>query len=253
MAVAYYIAILHGKSLTQFCDTKYSNNLPAHDDVIKWKHFPRNWPFVRGIHRSPVNSPHKGQWRGALMFTLICARINGWVNTREAGDLRRYRPHYDVIVMTMEPFQFMDMVIILIPWSRTTFWVPFKCILLKFIKCILITISLKFASQGLIDKGSALVFLLGWESLLNQRWLDSVTHQGKSIIRRRRKWRFRWIKYVSLIFWWWLSVHVLGSIEMGPHNSQREKFRTGIPYTNIIQDDKEYWHVIRLALFCEME
>ena len=57
-----------------------------HDDVIKWKHFPRYWPFVRGIHRSPVNSPHKGQWRGALMFTLICARINGWVNNREAGD-----------------------------------------------------------------------------------------------------------------------------------------------------------------------
>ena len=70
-----------------------------HDDVIKWKHFPRYWPFVRGIHQSPVNSPHKGQWRGALMFTLICARINGWVNTREAGDLRRYRAHYDVIVM----------------------------------------------------------------------------------------------------------------------------------------------------------
>ena len=23
-----------------------------HDDAIKWKHFPRNWPFVRGIHRS---------------------------------------------------------------------------------------------------------------------------------------------------------------------------------------------------------
>ena len=73
------------------------NNM--HDDVIKWKHFPRYWPFVRGIHRSPVNSPHKGQWRGALMFTLICVRINGWVNNREAGDLRRYRAHYDVIVM----------------------------------------------------------------------------------------------------------------------------------------------------------
>ena len=41
-----------------------------HDDVIKWKHFPRNWPFVRGIHRSPVNSPHKGQWRVALMFSF---------------------------------------------------------------------------------------------------------------------------------------------------------------------------------------
>ena len=43
--------------------------------------------------------PHNGQWRGALMFSLICARINGWVNNREAGDLRRHRVHYDVIVM----------------------------------------------------------------------------------------------------------------------------------------------------------
>ena len=32
-----------------------------HDDVIKWKQFLRYWPFVRGIHRSPVDSPHKGQ------------------------------------------------------------------------------------------------------------------------------------------------------------------------------------------------
>ena len=63
------------------------------------KHFPRYWPFVRGIHRSPVNSPHKGQWRGALMFSLICVWINDWVNNREAGDLRHYRAHYDVIVM----------------------------------------------------------------------------------------------------------------------------------------------------------
>ena len=70
-----------------------------HDDVIKWKHFPRNWPFVRGIHRSPVNSPHKGQWRGALMFSLICAWLNDWVNNGEAGDLRRHRAHYDVAIM----------------------------------------------------------------------------------------------------------------------------------------------------------
>ena len=72
----------------------------SHDDVIKWKHIPRYWPFVRGIHRSPVNSPHKGQWRGALMFSLICARINGWANNGDAGDLRRHLAHYDVIVMT---------------------------------------------------------------------------------------------------------------------------------------------------------
>ena len=70
-----------------------------HDYVIKWKLFPRHWPYVRGIHWSPVNSPHKGQWRGALMFSLICVWINGSVNNREAGYLRRYRAHYDVIVM----------------------------------------------------------------------------------------------------------------------------------------------------------
>ena len=45
----------------------------SHDDLIIWKHFPRYWPFVRGIHLSPVNSTHKGQWRGALKVSLICA------------------------------------------------------------------------------------------------------------------------------------------------------------------------------------
>ena len=75
-------------------------SMQSYDDVIKWKHFPRYWPFVRGIHRSPGNSPHKGQWRGTLMFSLICVWIYGWVNNREAGDLRRYRAHYDVIVMS---------------------------------------------------------------------------------------------------------------------------------------------------------
>ena len=46
-----------------------------------------------------MNPPHKGQWRTALIFPFICAWINGWVNNREAGDLRRHRTHYDVIVM----------------------------------------------------------------------------------------------------------------------------------------------------------
>ena len=46
-----------------------------HFDVIKWKHFPSFWPFVRGIHRSTVDSPHKGQWRGALMFSLMFSLI----------------------------------------------------------------------------------------------------------------------------------------------------------------------------------
>ena len=72
-----------------------------HDDVIKCKHFTRYWPIVWGIHWSPVNSPHKGQWRGALVFSLICARINDWASNREAGDLRRYRALYDVTVRMM--------------------------------------------------------------------------------------------------------------------------------------------------------
>ena len=93
---AYYaLFVCHSTTTPKSTDT----NVLTHDDVIKWKHFPRYWPFVREIHRSPVNFPHKGEWRGALMFALICVWINGWVNNREAGDLRRYRGHYDVIVM----------------------------------------------------------------------------------------------------------------------------------------------------------
>ena len=70
-----------------------------------WRHqmetFSALLPFVWGIHRSPVNFPHKGQWRGALMFSLICSWINGWINNHEAGNLRRHRAQYDVIVMNL--------------------------------------------------------------------------------------------------------------------------------------------------------
>ena len=52
----------------------------------------------------PGDFPHKGQWRGALMFSLIYAGINHWVNNNEAGDLRRYRAHNDVIVMFSRKF-----------------------------------------------------------------------------------------------------------------------------------------------------
>ena len=71
----------------------------SHDDVTKWKPFPRYWPFVRGIHVSLINSPRNGQWRWALMFSLICARINGWVYNREADNLRRQRAHHYVTLM----------------------------------------------------------------------------------------------------------------------------------------------------------
>ena len=69
-----------------------------HHDAIKWKHFPRCWPVVREIHQSPANSVAKGQWRGTLIFSLICAWTNGWANNGYVGDLRRQRAHYDVTV-----------------------------------------------------------------------------------------------------------------------------------------------------------
>ena len=74
-------------------------------DVLWWRHqmetFSALLALCAGNSPVPVNSPHKGQWREALMFSLICARINDWVNNREAGDLRRHRGHYDVIVMLL--------------------------------------------------------------------------------------------------------------------------------------------------------
>ena len=82
------------------CGKNSSLQCNNHDDVFKWLHFPRYWPFVKGIHRSPVNSPHKSQWRGALIFSLICVWINGWVYNPDAGDLSRNRAHHDVTVMT---------------------------------------------------------------------------------------------------------------------------------------------------------
>ena len=107
--VAYCIRWKHFSTIYEFYQavifmilSQQRSFFESRDDVIKWKHFPRYWPFVRGIQRSPVNSPHKGQWQGALMFSLICARINDWVNNREAGDLRRRRAHYDATVMIFE-------------------------------------------------------------------------------------------------------------------------------------------------------
>ena len=80
--------------LKQYCSVTL--NLDA---VIKWKHFPRNWPIVRGIHRSLVDSPHKGQRGRALMFSLMGAWTNGWVNSRDVGDLIRHGAHCNVILI----------------------------------------------------------------------------------------------------------------------------------------------------------
>ena len=65
--------------------------------ILWWRHKMKTFSAKLAICTG--NSPHKGQWRGALMFSLICDRINCWVNNGEAVDLRRHPAHYDVIVM----------------------------------------------------------------------------------------------------------------------------------------------------------
>ena len=118
-----------------------------HDDVIKWKHFPRYWPFVRVIHRSPVNSPHKGQWRGALIFSLIFARINGWVNNGKAGDLRRNHAHYHVTVMFTH---FLD-------WH-----IEAETILPLFRGILLNKGWMKFVPKARVNNITALVQIMAW-------------------------------------------------------------------------------------------
>ena len=64
-------------------------------DVIKWKQF--SMLLALCVGNSPVTG--EGQWCGAFMFSLICAWTQGWINNRDAGDLRRHPAHYDIIVM----------------------------------------------------------------------------------------------------------------------------------------------------------
>ena len=74
--------------LCTLCTARFFNSWWHH----QMETFSVSLAFVRGINRSPVNSLHKGQWRGVLMFSLICTWIYGWLNNGEAGDLRRQGP-----------------------------------------------------------------------------------------------------------------------------------------------------------------
>ena len=155
----------------------------SHDDVIKWKHFPRCGSFGRWIHRWPVNSPYKVQWRGALMGFFICASINAWVNNREAGDLRRWfetlmPPIYDSIrtASSSEPLKLAELSLLFINTDSllTGDYRPgnssppgqngrhvadniFRYIVVNEKFCILIKMSLNFVPKGTIDNNLALV------------------------------------------------------------------------------------------------
>ena len=76
-----------------------SSDVIQRGDVIKWNPLLRYWPFVQGVHRSPMNFANKGQWLRDLICSLICARTNGGINNRGDGDLRHHCAHHDVTVM----------------------------------------------------------------------------------------------------------------------------------------------------------
>ena len=85
------------------------NKSGTSDAVIKWNLFPCYWPFVRGIHRSPVNSLHNGQWRGDLIFFYMCLnkRLSeyslGWWFETPSRPLRRYNNAHSVVVLLSRP------------------------------------------------------------------------------------------------------------------------------------------------------
>ena len=112
VAVVLLFSIIQIISTTAFTTTstcEYSTIGLDNDDVIKWKHFLRCWSSVRGIHWWLVDSPHKGQWRRALMFSLMCTRTNGWANNRDVVNLIRQRVYCDVTVITRQwPKQLHD-------------------------------------------------------------------------------------------------------------------------------------------------
>ena len=131
--------------------------------------------FCAGNDRSPVNSPHKIQWRGALTFSVICAWINGWVNNRWAGDLRRHHAHYNVTVMStflLLPHYLYDSLTRAHSWQINSS-APgqnglhfadgiFRCIRLNEKFCNFIKISLQFVPKGPVDNNPALVYIMTW-------------------------------------------------------------------------------------------
>ena len=186
----YWNALTVGCSHDHDEDDGCSCNHRHPDDDTKWKQFLRYWPFVRGIHRSPVNSVHKGQWRGALMLSLSCAWMNGWVNNGEAGDLRRplWR-HCNAVRVCNQSTSVLSHLYgaLLINTLRTRQngrYLPddiFKGILLNENVWILIIISLKFLHNGLTNNMPTLIQIMacrrpGDKPLSEPMMVNLLTH-----------------------------------------------------------------------------
>ena len=99
--------------------------------IAWWRHemetFSALLALCAGNSPVPVNSPHKGQWRGAFVFSLICTWINDWVNNHEAGDLRRHHGHYDANVMArvkVNTTAFLQPYLLSARWATELQWQP---------------------------------------------------------------------------------------------------------------------------------
>ena len=115
-------------SLITLMDMQYHHSFNTDDFICSsvswWRHqlqtFSALFVLVQSIHRSPVNSPHKGQWPGAFMFSLIYTWTSGWVNNQDAGDLRRHRAHCDVTIMY--PMYLVSAVRYGAPFTNMDYW-----------------------------------------------------------------------------------------------------------------------------------
>ena len=108
LSIYWLICIKSIAKLYTICWLHWVLNMQApgwqHNILTWWRHqmetFSALLALCAGNSLVSGEFPLESQWRGALMFSLICPRINAWVNDSEAGDLRRYRAHYDVTVMS---------------------------------------------------------------------------------------------------------------------------------------------------------
>ena len=195
--------------------TNSPNVQSNHDDVIKWKHFSAQLAYVRGIHRSPVNSPHNGQWRGALVFSMVCAWINALVNDTEAGDLRLHRAHYDVTVMhTVIPYPHISIVRFSInltaPWRYgcNINSVIFKLISRADIWGMSWEIALRWIPQDLTDDLSTLVQWYNVDQVF-LRHMASLDHDGlKSLRYSKTPWSLECagVYFDILSIWNWTQI-----------------------------------------------
>ena len=95
-----YFSLFLGPVLSSLVSNSHDSNW----DKKVTRRTTRGPACTRGSHRDYLNC----NWRGALLFSLICAWITDWVNNREAGHLRRNHAHYDVIIIWNGPFGTTD-------------------------------------------------------------------------------------------------------------------------------------------------